>query len=539
MSVVPPQVNPPQVPSGLPEPEGGFLQLIRDAVALPGRFFRWLGRSVASLSFAAMVSWFVFLVLVTIVVLFWFVLRKDGDVPWQQTLTIERLLVAVLVLVIPLVTYKTILNWTTGVTSDFPDIQDAWDRGVAALLENNIDLQAYPVFLIVGAPDLRQQKVLMKASGLQFVVQSAPSGPAPLHFYATTDAVYVVLSDASWLSGLIRLAGRQTEETQASSMPESPAAPAGVPVPDFSKRTLDVDTFMDERQHAEMLQASTPAVANQSTLRPGSVNYGSGDKPLKLSAQEAADQTNRIRHVGELLRTSRYPLCPVNGLMVLVPFHVLTATDDAAREIQRAINSDLQTLQTSTMLKAPIIALFTGLEFEPGFRELVRRVGPVSAARQRFGQGMDVRCRATGAELEALAAHACGAFEDWVYTLFREDGALTRPGNTLLHSLLCLVRSKLKKPISELLARGFGNNTDDPESDRLFAGCYFAATGDREEQQAFVRGVFDKLTESQEDLEWTRSAFRKSSQGRVMLATGVAASLVMAVVFGAMIFLGR
>lgn len=539
MSVVPPQVNPPQLPSGVPEPDGGFLQLIRDAAALPGRFIRWLGSSIRGLSFAALTSWFIFFALLVIVVVFWFVLRKDGDVPWQQTLTVERLLVGVLVLIIPVVTYKTILNWTTGVTSDFPDIQDAWERGVASLLENNINLQSYPVFLVVGTPDLRQQKMLMKASGLQFVVQSVPSGPAPLHFYATTDSVYVVLSDASWLSGLIRLAGRQTEETQATVAPETPGASPSSAAPDFSKRTMDVATFMDERQHAEMLQASTPVVADQSTLRPGATAYGRGDKPLKLTAQEASDQTNRIRHVGELLRTSRDPLCPVNGVMVLIPFHVLTATDDAAREIQRAINSDLQTLQSATTLKAPIVALFTGLEFEPGFRELVRRVGPVSAARQRFGQGMDVRCRASSAELEALAAHACGAFEDWVYTLFREDGALTRPGNTLLHSLLCLVRSKLKKPIAELLARGFGNAGDDPEADRFFAGCYFAATGSKEEQQAFVRGVFDKLTESQEDLEWTRAAFRRSSQGRVMLATGVAASLVLTVVLAVMIFMQK
>ena len=52
-------------------------------------------------------------------------------------------------------------------------------------------------------------------------------------------------------------------------------------------------------------------------------------------------------------------------------------------------------LQTTLGLRAPTITLFTGLEQEPGFRELVRRVGPAAASRQRFGHGLDVRVRAS------------------------------------------------------------------------------------------------------------------------------------------------
>ena len=247
-------------------------------------------------------------------------------------------------------------------------------------------------------------------------------------------------------------------------------------------------------------------------------------------------QTNRIRHVAELVRTRRYPLCPVNGVLVLIPFTVLDASEDAVREVQRAIKSDLSSLNETLTLKAPTLAMFTGLEYEKGFRELVRRVGPAGTSRQRFGQGMDVRCRPTPEELTALAAHACGAFEDWVYTLFREDGSLTRPGNTLLHSLLCTVRSRLKNPITQILSQGFGHTSDDTDAEMPFGGCYFSATGENEDQRAFVRGVFDKLTDLQEDLEWTSAAIRRSQRSVTMLYAGIGSCVVLAIGLAVMVF---
>jgi hypothetical protein len=567
MSFAPPQIIPPPIPPELPQPQGGFWEFVRDVAALPGRFFGWLGSKITSLSFAAYIAWFVFFVLLIIVAVFWFVLRHDGDVPWQQTLTVERIVVGGLVLLIPFVTYKAVLNWTETVTSEFPDIQDAWNRGLSALRDHSLDLNAHPLFLIIGSVDLRQERSLMAASNLKFVVGAVPPGPAPLHFYASPDAIYLILSDASYLSALLRLVGHQPLQTRSgqsgtgsrqssaidqfssrtldvSTFMEQQESGAAAPqessaMDQFSKQTLDVSTFFAQRERAEELrQQPLSDIADQSTLKPGSLIYGSDERDVRLSAQEAIDQTSRIRYVAQLIRAARYPLCPINGVMVLIPFNVLSVSDDAVREVQRAIKFDLASLQETLTLKAPTVAMFTGLEQEDGFRELVRRVGPAGASRQRFGQGMDVRCRATAEELDALAAHACGAFEDWVYTLFREDGALTRPGNTLLHSLLCTVRSRLKNPIAELLSNGFGNSTGNAEAETSFVGCYFAATGDSDDQRAFVRGVFDKLTDSQEDLEWTSHALQTSRSSSSWLYAGIASCVVFAVCLVLMIAKG-
>jgi len=492
------------------------------------------------MSFAARMGWFVFFSLLAIVVVFWFVLRHDGDVPWQQTLTIERVLVGVLLLVIPFVTRKVVLSWIHGVTPEFEDIQDAWKRGLAALREHNIGFESHPIFLLLGSGDLRQEKSLMAAARLPYVVEAVPPGPAPIHFYATADAIYIMLSDASWLSGLIRLANQQADgETLPITRwkPDEAALGTIQPPPDEDqmwRRTLDASTFAKQKQMLDDQQPS-PAMEENSTLKPKAMSNWSGDKPVKLTPQEAIDQTRRIRHVAQLIRSDRHPLCPINGIACLMPFSILTASEGAVREVQRAIRSDLVSLQEALTLRAPTVALFTGLENEDGFRELVRRVGPVGAARQRFGQGMDVRCHATVDELEAVADHACGAFEDWVYTLFREDGSLTHPGNTKLHSLLCTVRSSLKRPIGDLLMQGFGTPDGDMETTPIFAGCYFAATGSSEDQQAFVRGVFDKLAELQEDLEWTSKAWTASRRSKLLFYTGMACCIALTLTLMALI----
>jgi hypothetical protein len=138
----------------------------------------------------------------------------------------------------------------------------------------------------------------------------------------------------------------------------------------------------------------------------------------------------------------------------------------------------------------------------------VRRVGRERAVAQRFGRRFDVRIVPTAEAITNLCALAAGTFEDWIHTLFREAEALARPGNLRLYGLLCKMRSTLSSVLSEVLVGTFAH---DPQSKELpepvpFSGCYFAATGESDDQQAFVRGVFEKLSEEQEEVEWTHAA---------------------------------
>jgi hypothetical protein len=92
-----------------------------------------------------------------------------------------------------------------------------------------------------------------------------------------------------------------------------------------------------------------------------------------------------------------------------------------------------------------------------------------------------------------------------------------------------------QKPLSRLLtqaALGPGAGEDRPP---LLAGCYLAATGRKAAtEQAFVRGVFDRLLKQQSAVAWERQAKeddqryqRWARQGEIALG-----------VVGALLFLG-
>jgi hypothetical protein len=218
---------------------------------------------------------------------------------------------------------------------------------------------------------------------------------------------------------------------------------------------------------------------------------------------------------------------------------MMTAGPAEIEELERAIKSDLLTVQREVQVRCPVSALIVGLHQERGFSELVRRVGPERAASQRFGRKFDVRCLAERDGLAAFCDHVCGAFEDWVHSLFREQQALTRPGNTRLYGLLCKVRCNLKTRLTEILAGGFSYNARElPNDDAfLFSGCYFAATGETPDRQAFVKGVVDKLTQEQDYVEWSRKAVEANRRYYRLAALGIAVDVVLVATLAAMFLL--
>jgi type VI protein secretion system component VasK len=231
---------------------------------------------------------------------------------------------------------------------------------------------------------------------------------------------------------------------------------------------------------------------------------------VKLPQHDASEQERRLEYVCRLVRRNRQPLCPINGILTLLPFHLIQRSVAEAIELQRAVQRDLATLQKQLMVRCPVTALVIGLEEESGFQELVRRVGRDRALNQRFGRSFLLANPPIAERMEALCAHVCGSFEDWVYTLFREKGALSKPGNTKLYALLCKIRRNVQSRLEAILANAFGFDPDQKAKNQslLFGGCYFAAAGDTEDRQAFVKGVFDKLPEQQEELEWMDEAIR-------------------------------
>jgi hypothetical protein len=90
--------------------------------------------------------------------------------------------------------------------------------------------------------------------------------------------------------------------------------------------------------------------------------------------------------------------------------------------------------------------------------------------------------------------------------------------------------------LEKVLAEGFGFDPDRQEEvvPPLFGGCYFAATGERDDRRAFVAGVLrDKLFDSEADVEWTDEAIIEDQRHHRWARTvmGIDALLAAALLF--------
>lgn len=478
-------------------------------------------------------------------------------------------LVALLLVVIPIVVFRAVTLWIMGVGPRFVDIEYSWRAGVEALAKQGLSLKSAPLFLIVGAGSDKLRRNLMSAAGGELLVDGVPDVPAPLHWYASDDAIYLFLDNACWMNlaaRKYRIASQARVGGKASggSLPGSSSAKARGPIvstlvpgdvqtpvqqsgPDLLGRTeLPADELrsgdtpgdpasasVSRRRPAKYIGTLSPDLVGPAEPVPAKPNRGPSvaRRARPASSEESSLQLRRLESVCTKLRFQRQPVCPLNGILVLLPFDLLQASRQDIEEVERAIAGDLTTAQRELQLRCPVTALVVAMEQERGFCELVRRIGRDHAIRQRFGQRFDIRREPTVDELRKFTNYACGVFEDWVYTLFRDEKVLSHPGNPALYNLLCKVRRSFQARLSDVLSKGFGYDPELGQEPILFSGCYFAATGSQPERQAFVNGILSKLREEQEDLEWTSEALLADGRrGRIALVGwGLAGLLALAI----------
>src|SRR5690606_35332034 len=81
-----------------------------------------------------------------------------------------------------------------------------------ALARNGIDLQEVPLYLVLGSPGRELSEALMRSTGYEWLVNSCPDGRAPLRWFASSDAVFLLTEETGCLSRLASLAGRTSAE---------------------------------------------------------------------------------------------------------------------------------------------------------------------------------------------------------------------------------------------------------------------------------------------------------------------------------------
>lgn len=461
----------------------------------------------------------VFLILVAIAAFTAYLLTPDRP-DFRVWFELWHILVIVALLVaIPVITYFALRLWLEGGASRFPDIDRAWHEGLQELRRQGLDLSNIPLFLVLGAEGEPLADRLTSAADQKWLVNGVPEGRTPLRWYANETAALLVATGAG------RLAQAAHGGSPVSSPAEKPAANIRGTLEVASARGTYVPGGEESSGASDVRDSGggpshSPSYGSiRGTLVPGprsSIVPGASVAPLAeqrapaVPRREAEEQTERLRYVCQLLQRGRQPLCPLNGILLLLPWKGIQ-TSASGKEFPESVRRDLTTVRESARICSPVTVLVTGLEAEPGFAELVRRVGIDRAKTNRFGRGFDIWTPPTAESLEALTSHACGAFEDWVYDLFRQRDAWGKPGNAKLYQLLCRVRSQIHLQLQNVLIHGLASDLGERKNNtrsELFAGCYFAATGESSDRQSFVKSVMEKMIQLEEELEWTDEALR-------------------------------
>jgi hypothetical protein len=329
-----------------------------------------------------------------------------------------------------------------------------------------------------------------------------------------------VLTHTGCLTSLARSAADQTVQNRVEVPMKGPSAAVGVSATCWP--TEDESIVMDDSgvhsPQAMAAQVVSNQVGYQGTMQTGDesvssviANQTGGPKTkrprINPPTREATDeQQRRLTYLCRLAEMARRPYCAVNGVLVQLPLNLIVA-DDHGTYTKEAVASDLQVLCQRFQLRFPAMTLVTGWDEDLGFQEFTRRLGADKRRDNRFGKGFGIGDPPLKDQLGALCMHACRAFEHFIYDLFRKPDALSKPGNRALYSLLCKVRRYLYPRLDRIVADGMG--IDDGQQDALAplnAGCYFAAASSHDDTRAFVIKAFERLIETNEDLEWTEAA---------------------------------
>jgi hypothetical protein len=396
------------------------------------------------------------------------------------------------------------------VSWDYPDINTAWGEAVDTLARAGIDMREVPLFLVIGEPE-ESMEHLFGSAALNLTITAPQGSDLALRLYAGEDRIFLTCPGASVLARQARFlaqsaAARRTDVTEVEAenlltaeaaagpfepmSPSDGAAPAADPWAEEERRVIGL---LEAEEQPEKGTARRPA------------------RSFLKNTAEVHLLTSRLHHVCRLLFRDRKPFCPINGILVLVPY-AATTDDNTASQTATACRYDLTVIRQVLQVQCPTFALVCDLEKSEGFVQFVERL-PGRQRITRLGQSFPLYPDLDEAEIPRAIEGGMVWLSDallpsLVYNLLRLEApgagrglpatvAESLESNTRLYRFLSQMRDSRKR-LSRLLVRGL--LLDVPGS-YFFGGVYLAATG--RQLATFVNGVLQKLSDNQNYVSWT------------------------------------
>ncbi|MCA1685939.1 MAG: type VI secretion system protein [Planctomycetia bacterium] len=399
--------------------------------------------------------------------------------------------------------------------SEFPDIDLAWDEAMAALAEAALDVREAPVFLVLGRPS-GGERALFGAGNLKLQVKQVPRRPdTPLTVSAHQDAVYVTCAGASLLGQYATL---------LAGAPDVSGRPAAATVSTPAEAPPGAVAAGDAGEATDLEGATAVMVADDEEELPTAPG-----RPRSLLLKEAEEVERlgaRLRYLCHRIARDRRPFCPINGILLLIPY-ACTGGDAEAKEAGSLCQRDLEAVREAFQVECPVFALVCDLERVPGFDEFLKFF-PEGQRRRLLGQQLPLSpdLDAAGrAKMTEKGVQWVGdvLFPRLVYKAWGVDGAdpssgtLSTSPNVSLYEFLARVRGSQKR-LGRILNRGVVMPAPGAP---MLGGCAFAATGkDLIREQGFAAGVFRFLVENQNHVAWTADARQADADYRRWTALG-------------------
>src|SRR5262249_46582605 len=153
--------------------------------------------------------------------------------------------------------------------------------------------------------------------------------------------------------------------------PAASQEPIAAPVFASKSRLLDWKAAPEaEEQAPAPAEEAGPAVATEDWPFPGQRVATQGEKRRLLkNAEEIERHLARLNYLCEKIAQTRRPYCPLNGILLLVPW-AATESEAVAHPVGHLCQRDLEVIRTVLRVHCPVFALVCDLEREMGFREL-------------------------------------------------------------------------------------------------------------------------------------------------------------------------
>ena len=479
------------------------MQLLLNILLLPITSTSAAVRWFAKTSVAARIAWIVALFQFVVVVLAAIVVFGMGDRAVLQSWWSpgKALALVLLLMLVPLLVYQAARLWLEHQGGRWPDIAAAWSAAITELSRQQISFTESPLFLVLGSDGGELERALVAELPTPLVVQQSPAGGGPIHVFASRDAIFVCFSGAG--------------QTAVAATAVRSAMADGV------RSVTGPEAVVDQAGAAQEADAVE-----------GNGWHAAPSGPPPRSGKQSREAGDRLAFACDQLRQARIPLAAINGVVVLLPLQMDHAADAETASLGQAVGEDLATITRVLGMRAPVTLVAGVLQDDPAIEDLLTRLDPGKRA-AACGQSFPLGLPPTPEHLHALAFNATGSLNDRLAELLLDPRRITQqPANRHLLALLGRLRLHVSTQIARVLQQAFSRDLHGGVDGRrgvlpLLAGCYVASISGNASRRAYVRGLLDRVSQMQGELDWTDESLRAEAWAARMARVLFAAAAVM------------